>query len=71
MAVIHTHHVGDPVELTVPIEPAPAGARGGVLEIRDDTAMIEVMTMPLEAGIDRIVYAPLDKLRVLPPGRHW
>jgi hypothetical protein len=32
----------------VPIEPAPAGARGGVLEIRDD-GMIEVMTMPLES----------------------
>jgi hypothetical protein len=71
MAVIHALHVGDPVELTVPIGPAPAGARGGVLEIRDDTAMIEVMTMPLEAGIDRIVYAPLEKLRALPPGRHW
>jgi hypothetical protein len=71
MAVIHTLRVGDPVELTTPIEPAPAGARGGVLEIRDDTAMIEIMTMPLEAGIDRIVYAPLDKLRALPPGRYW
>jgi hypothetical protein len=33
--------------------------------------MIEVMTMPLEAGIDRIVYAPLSKLRALPPGSHW
>ena len=48
-----------------------AGARGGVLEVREDTAMIEVMTMPLEAGIDRIVYAPLSKLRALPPGSHW
>jgi hypothetical protein len=71
MAVMHTLHVGDPVELTVPIDRTSAGARGGVLEIRDDTAMIEVVTMPLEAGIDRIVYAPLDKLRALPPGRHW
>jgi hypothetical protein len=71
MAVIHTLRVGDPVELTTPIEPASAGARGGVLEIRDDTAMIEIMTMPVEAGIDRIVYAPLGKLRALPSGRHW
>ena len=71
MVVTHTLHVGDPVELTAAIEPAPAGARGGVLEVREDTAMIEVMTMPFEAGIDRIVYAPLSKLRALPPGSHW
>lgn len=71
MAVTHPLHVGDPVELTEPIAAAPAGARGGVLEVRDNTAMIEVMTTPPEAGIDRIVYAPLDKLRALPPGHHW
>ncbi len=71
MALTHTLHVGDPVELTAPIAPAPVGARGGVLELRDDTAMIEVMTMAPEAGIDRIVYAPLHMLRALPPGRHW
>lgn len=51
--------MGDPVELTEPIELAPAGARGGVLEVREDTAMIEVMTTAPEAGVDRIVYAPL------------
>lgn len=33
--------------------------------------MIKVMTMPSEAGIDRILCAPLDKLRALPPGRYW
>lgn len=71
MTVIHTFHVGDPVELSAPIDSAPAGARGGILEIRDDMAMIEVVTMPLDDGIDRIVYAPLDKVRALPPGRHW
>ena len=67
MAVTHTLHVGDPVELTAAVEPAPAG----VLEVREDTAMIEIMTMPLEAGIDRIFKAPLSKLRALPPGCHW
>jgi hypothetical protein len=46
MVVTHTLHVGDPVELTAAIEPAPAGARGGVLaripaspSQRDDSAV--------------------------------
>ncbi len=54
----------DMVELTEPVEGAPAGSRGGVLELRDgDVAMIEITTMPLEPILDRIVFAPLSKLR--------
>lgn len=53
----------DTVELTEAIETAPAGSRGGVVELLDDdTAMVEVMTMPLEPVLDRIVVAPLTKL---------
>ncbi|MGH2903806.1 MAG: hypothetical protein ACRDK7_09530 [Solirubrobacteraceae bacterium] len=61
-----THEIApfDVVELTVPIECAPAGSRGAVLEMLDeDTAMVEVMTMPLEPILERIVAAPLSKLR--------
>jgi hypothetical protein len=54
----------DTVELTEPIECAPAGSRGGVLELLDgDVAMVEITTMPLEPALDRIVFAPLVKLR--------
>jgi hypothetical protein len=54
----------DTVELTEAIDNAPAGSRGGVLELLDgDMAMIEIMTMPLEPALDRIIFAPLAKLR--------
>jgi hypothetical protein len=54
----------DLVELTEPVGDVPAGARGGVLELRDDDmAMLEITTMPLEPVLDRIVFAPLAKLR--------
>jgi hypothetical protein len=69
-----THEITqfDVVELTVPIENAPAGARGAVLDLLDDDmAMLEIMTMPLEPALDRIVVAPLAKLRRIPtaPGK--
>ena len=58
----------DIVELTEPIDKAPAGARGGVLDIFDGgMAMVEITTMPGEMDIDRIVVAPLGKLRVVDP----
>ncbi len=54
----------DMVELTEPVKGAPAGSRGGVLELRDsDVAMIEITTMPLEPILDRILFVPLSKLR--------
>lgn len=54
----------DLVELTEPVEGAPAGSCGGVLELRNnDVAMIEITSMPLEPILDRIVFVPLSKLR--------
>jgi hypothetical protein len=54
----------DLVELTEPVGDVPAGARGGVLELRDDdVAMLEITSMPLEPILERIVFAPLAKLR--------
>ncbi len=53
----------DLVELTEPVDDIPAGARGGVLELRDgDRAMVEITSLPLDA-VDRIVFVPLSKLR--------
>ncbi len=53
----------DLVELTEPVDDAPAGARGGVLELMEpETAMVEVMTPPLD-GVARIVFAPVVTLR--------
>lgn len=70
MAVAHKITAFDIVELTGRVDDAPAGARGGVLELRDgDTAMIEV-TKPELGPAARIVVAPLDKLRLIEPARH-
>lgn len=53
----------DLVELTEPIDGIPAGARGGVLEWpKGDRAMVEITSLPLDA-VDRIIFAPLSKLR--------
>jgi hypothetical protein len=55
----------DPVELTERVKDAPAGSRGGVLELyTKDTAMVEVMEPDLGPAA-RIVFVPLDKLRVV------
>lgn len=57
----------DIVELTERAYDAPAGARGGVLELyTPDTAMIEVLEPELDAAA-RIIFAPLNKLRVVKP----
>lgn len=53
----------DLVELTAPTEGIPVGARGGVLELRDDnTAMVEITSLPLDS-VERIIFVPLAKLR--------
>jgi len=53
----------DLVELTTPVDGIPAGARGGVLELRDDnTAMIEITSLPLDS-VERIIFVPLAQLR--------
>lgn len=55
----------DPVELTAAVDDAPAGARGGVLEMRPDGfAMVEVLEPHLDAAA-RIVFAPASELRPL------
>jgi hypothetical protein len=67
MAVAHKIVAFDIVELTERVDDAPAGARGGVLELRrGDTAMIEV-TDPELGSAARIIFAPLGKLRVIEP----
>lgn len=63
MAITHEIADFDIVELTEPIEDAPAGAKGGVLEIyREGVAMVEILEPELGAAA-RIVFVPLDKLR--------
>ncbi len=65
MAIAHKITPFDIVELTDRVDDAPAGARGGVLELyRPGVAMIEVLEPEL-GGAERIVFAPLDKLRVI------
>jgi hypothetical protein len=55
--------VFDTIELVAPVDDAPAGARGGVLELTDDaTAMVEVTSPELD-GAERIVFAPVTSLR--------
>jgi hypothetical protein len=64
MPAVHEITLFDLVELTEAVETAPAGSRGGVVELLDgDRAMVEITTMPLDPVLDRIVVAPLSKLR--------
>jgi hypothetical protein len=63
MAVVREITAFDRVELLEPVDDAPAGAYGGVLELRDgDIAMVEITTPELDAAA-RIVFVPLAKLR--------
>jgi hypothetical protein len=49
------------------IEAAAAGARRGVLEFLEGGSVAEIEIMqPDLVGLDRIVYAPLSKLRRVP-----
>ena len=63
MTVIGEITAFDRVELIEPVDEAPAGARGGVLELHDDDiATVEITTPELDPAA-RIVFAPLAKLR--------
>ncbi len=63
MAVTREIAAFDLVELAEPVDAAPAGARGGVLEIGSDgTAMVEVTDPELD-GLERIVFCPVSALR--------
>lgn len=62
--------VGDVVELTEPVDPAPAGARGGVTDLLDNgTVIVEITTLPLEPILDRIIFVDPGTLRILEPAR--
>ena len=53
----------DLVELIEPVDAAPAGARGGVLEIdTGGTAMVEITEPDLD-GLERIVFCPISTLQ--------
>jgi hypothetical protein len=63
MPTLHEITTFDLVELTEAIDGIPAGARGGVLEVRDgDRAMVEITSLPLDA-VERIIFVPIAKLR--------
>lgn len=67
-----TKHIAeyDIVELAESVDAAPAGSRGGVLDIfGDDMAMVEITSLPGKMDIDRIVVAPLRKLRIVDRAR--
>jgi hypothetical protein len=67
MAIARKIHEFDIVELTERVDDAPAGARGGVLEFyTPEIAMLEILEPELGPAA-RIVFAPLDKLRVVKP----
>lgn len=61
-------HIGlyDEVELLEPVENAPTGATGAVLEFHGDgdLAMVEFTSMPAEPLLDRLVIVPVSKLRL-------
>jgi hypothetical protein len=66
MAVVREITTFDRVELIEPVDDAPAGAVGGVLELRGgEVAMVEITSPELEPAA-RIVFVPLPKLRRLP-----
>jgi len=63
MPVVRDIATSDLVELTAPAGGIPAGARGGVLELRDDNvAMIEITSLPLDS-VERIIFVPLAQIR--------
>ena len=73
MLMATTKHIVeyDIVELAEPLGGAPAGARGGVLDIfPDGKAMVELTNLSGEMDIDRIVVVPLEKLRVIERAPH-
>jgi hypothetical protein len=60
-------------ELTELVDGIFAGAREGVLELRDgDTAMVEIISLDALDSAEQIVFPPLAKLRPLPAatGKH-
>ncbi len=67
MATVQGIGMYDKVELLAPVENAPAGAAGAVLEFHGegDLALVEFTSMPPEGLLDRLVIVPVSKLRLL------
>ena len=58
----------DVVGLLKPVDAAPAGAQGLVIEWLQDGTVAEIeLTEPKLAGLDAIVYATRDQLRLVKP----
>lgn len=53
----------DRVELIEPVDDVSAGARGGVLELRDGEIAVVEITAPELDPAARIVFVPLAKVR--------
>ena len=54
----------DLIELTELHDGIPAGATGGLLELMDEnTAMVEITSLPKLDAVERIIFPPLTKLR--------
>lgn len=66
MATMDDLAIGDLVELTEAVDLAPEGARGGVTDLLDDgKVIVEVMTLPLEPILERIVFVRPEALRIV------
>jgi hypothetical protein len=66
MAFVRDLEIGDMVELTEAVDAAPVGARGGVVDLLNSGhIMVEVMTLPQEPILDRIVTVRPGMLRVI------
>jgi hypothetical protein len=66
MARTHEIAIGELVELTEPVDTAPAGARGGITDVLEGgKVIVELTSLPSEPALDRIVIVPVSKLRFL------
>jgi hypothetical protein len=66
MATVREIAIGERVELTEPVERAPAGAKGGITDVLGDgKVIVELTSLPAEPVLDRIVVVPAAKLRLL------
>jgi hypothetical protein len=66
MAVAREIAIGERVELTAPVDRAPAGAMGGITDVLGDgKVIVELTSLPPEPILDRIVVVPVGKLRFL------
>jgi len=66
MARVREIAIGDLVELTEPIDRAPAGATGGITDVLENgKVIVELTSLPPGPELDRIVIVSPDKLRFM------